>query len=538
MSIQNRFSERLAKALSNAEAPVQQAFLQIIEAVAPHCLEHHGTNRPDYRFYNELHFCGVTPQRRRIKVGITNQDAKVSSPVFDMRPVKRTKWAEFSVDPTIPAQIHEAIRVIVEVSRALGTQGAEPNDATLPAVPVTAIVQPQAPAPSRPTLQASQDKLQVRIGEDKVIIPLHKNPGPIAQLKRLGDGSIVANTIYIDHLTVPGKRSRDGGQTWQDAVCLRTKDGGQTWNQGNLEIGESAFEYPDGEAVMFYGWLGQETEKDGCYAFPFRRWTNHGEKQYDETATIILPQKVDKGQAGNILIYPNHSIISLRDGSLLASVQGRFPYSRPLVHGGWRVFTVRSTDHGKTWHYLSTVATDDEGRYDDGFCEPVLLRIPTGNILCIMRTGGLVTDVSDTERLRTSKMVMCDGNLRFICDPMQLSVSKDDAMSWSEPRVVTKFGVYPNAVLMSNGVIALCYGRPGNWMSFSLDYGRTWGHTIQINDAPESADAGHYNSMVEVEPGKLLLVYAQGDPAVQSRLPQDHTYSEIRGTFIYVNKLE
>lgn len=446
--------------------------------------------------------------------------------------------AFFMFIPAGFAATNESSNQSVSAAESAQTQGVEPNDASIPAVPVTAIVQSKAPALSQPTLQASQDKLQVRIGEDKVIIPLHKNPGPIAQLKKLGDGSIVANTIYIDHLTVPGKRSWDGGQTWQDAVCMRTKDGGQTWNQDNLEIGESAFEYPDGEAVMFYGWLGQETEKDGVYAFPFRRWTNHGEKQYDETATIILPQKVDKDEAGKILIYPNHSIIPLRDGSLLASVQARFPYSRPLAHGGWRVFTVRSTDHGKTWHYLSTVATDDEGRYDDGFCEPVLLRIPNGDILCIMRTGGLVTDVSDTERLRTSKMVMCDGNLRFICDPMHLSVSKDDAMSWSEPKAITKFGVYPNALLMSNGVIALCYGRPGNWMSFSLDYGQTWGHAMQINDAPESADAGHYNSIVEVEPGKLLLVYAQGDPAVKSRLPQDHTYSEIRGTFIQVKKLE
>jgi len=387
------------------------------------------------------------------------------------------------------------------------------------------------------SFQASQDKLQVRIGEDQLIIPLHKNPGPMVHLKKLGDGSIVANTIYINHLTVPGKRSWDGGQTWQNATCMRTQDGGKNWRKDNLEIGDCAYEYPNGEAVMFYGWVGQETQKDGVYTFPFRRWTNYGQKQFDETATMILPQKVDKSQDGQVLVYPNHSIIPLRDGSLLASVQARFPYSRRrLSHGGWRVFMVRSTDMGKTWYYLSTVATDDEGKYDDGFCEPVLLRIPNDDILCIMRTGGLVSHVSDTERLNTSKLVMCDGDLRFICDPMQLSVSKDNGMSWSEPKAITEFGVYPNTILMSNGVIALCYGRPGNWISFSLDYGQTWGHTIEINDAPESADAGHYNSLVEVEPGKLLLGYAQGDPKVLSRAPQDHTHSEIRGVFIDVKR--
>jgi hypothetical protein len=379
----------------------------------------------------------------------------------------------------------------------------------------TATAEDPQPCPPEQTLC---DKLQVRVGEDQVIIPLHKNPGPTVHIKKLRNGDIVLNASHGRIVT--GKRSRDGGKTWEDATCMRSKDDGKTWNKGNLEIGDSAFEFSNGEAIMFYGWEGAETEKENVYVFPFRRWTGHGAKQFDEVAAMILPQKVAKDQKGRttgfIELFPNHSMIQLRDGSLMTSVQGHFPYDATWPRG-WRVFVVRSADHGKTWSYLGTVAADLAGQYSDGFCEPVLLTIPNGDILCIMRTGG-----------------DCD-NPR---DPIHLSVSRDDGMSWSRPIPITEFGVYPNAVLMENGVIALCYGRPGNWLVFSLDYGKTWVNTIKVNDAPESVDAGHYNGLVEVEPGKLLYGYAQGDPKVRSRAPQDHTHSEIRGVFIYLNRLD
>ena len=374
-------------------------------------------------------------------------------------------------------------------------------------------------------------QLQVCIGEDHVIIPSHKNPGPVVRMIKLGTGDIVVNTYWS---LVTGRRSPDGGQTWEEATCMRSKDDGKTWNKGNLEIGDSAFEFPDGEAVMFHGPWGQETKQEGAYAFPFRRWTNYAEKQIDEQATMILPQKATKDQKGRapgfVELFPDHSMIQLRDGSLMASVQGNFPYDATWPQG-WRTLVVRSTDRGRTWNYLSTVSADLEAEFDDGFCEAVLLTIPNGDILCTMRTGGLCTGADDPKVLKGNKLVLSEGDVRFVCDPLHLSLSTDDGMSWSPPRPISEFGVYPNAILMEDGLIALCFGRPGNWIMFSLDYGKTWTDPMKINDAPESIDAGHYNSLVEVEPGKLLLGYAQNDP-------DDHTCSEIHGTFIYVKRLD
>ena len=88
--------------------------------------------------------------------------------------------------------------------------------------------------------------------------------------------------------------------------------------------------------------------------------------------------------------------------------------------------------------------------------------------------------------------------------PLYLSRSKDDGKTWSTPEPIADRGVWPNACRMKNGVLVCTYGRPGNWLMFSLDDGRTsWrGHFCFYDGATTS-----YNSVEEVEPDTLLVVY-------------------------------
>jgi hypothetical protein len=56
---------------------------------------------------------------------------------------------------------------------------------------------------------------------------------------------------------------------------------------------------------------------------------------------------------------------------------------------------------------------------------------------------------------------------------------------------------------MKNGIIVCTYGRPGNWLCFSLDDGHTWaGHFCFFDGSTTS-----YNSVEEVSPDTLLVVY-------------------------------
>jgi hypothetical protein len=129
---------------------------------------------------------------------------------------------------------------------------------------------------------------------------------------------------------------------------------------------------------------------------------------------------------------------------------------------------------------LTTVAYDPKIGLES-FCEADLLALPDGDILCFMRTGGSKGQYT----------------------PLYLSVSRDDGKSWEKPRPIADRGVWPNACRMSNGVLVVTYGRPDNWLAFSLDNGATWGGHTRF----ASGNSSNYNSVEEVAPGRLFVVY-------------------------------
>ena len=94
----------------------------------------------------------------------------------------------------------------------------------------------------------------------------------------------------------------------------------------------------------------------------------------------------------------HRGIVDLRDGSLLAAMYGNFehdtitptnPRSKLESKYKLRAFTVRSTDQGLTWRYVSTVVAPDPKVVDDseGFNEWSIVRLADGQLLGIIRTG-------------------------------------------------------------------------------------------------------------------------------------------------------
>ena len=80
---------------------------------------------------------------------------------------------------------------------------------------------------------------------------------------------------------------------------------------------------------------------------------------------------------------------------------------------------------------------------------------------------------------------------------------------------------------MENGVLVATYGRPNNFIMFSTDYAETWeGHT-RIYEGPTSS----YNSVVEVAPDQVLVIYDRQMPDAQGNMTW-----EVCGTFFTVRR--
>ena len=195
----------------------------------------------------------------------------------------------------------------------------------------------------------------------------------------------------------------------------------------------------------------------------------------------------------------------------------------------FRVLALRSTDRGKTWHYLSTIAFDmaDDVR-GEGFDEASLLVLPDGRILSFMRSGASYQASlgSNNNKDWNTKMPFSYGKQTAIYK----SVSIDGGKNWSVPDPITSHGVWPDAVLMENRIIALSYGRPGNWLMFNDGESESWGPIIPFYNDLYPPDCGNYVAMTEVAPNILLVVYSRTNP-------NNHWKSEFVGTYFNVKRM-
>ena len=88
--------------------------------------------------------------------------------------------------------------------------------------------------------------------------------------------------------------------------------------------------------------------------------------------------------------------------------------------------------------------------------------------------------------------------------------SKDGGKTWGPYKTLDVRGVDPDLCLMSNGILACSYGRPGNRIMFSADgTGKKWTDRVQIYEYKNESSG--YTGICEVEPGKLLMVYDRHD---------------------------
>ena len=102
------------------------------------------------------------------------------------------------------------------------------------------------------------------------------------------------------------------------------------------------------------------------------------------------------------------------------------------------VYLFESQDCGRTWNYLSQIPTNEDVISQDpnaeGFCEPMMTRLPDGSIAILLRTGSN--------------------------NPSFIAYSNDNCKTWTRPKVFDSNGVLPQLLTLKNGVTLASYGRP------------------------------------------------------------------------------
>lgn len=299
--------------------------------------------------------------------------------------------------------------------------------------------------------------------------------------------------------------SRDNGRTWQRWAP-------KEW-QRRPPFFEGAFTQLRDGTILMLEWVARPGRRRGVLTG--KLWESKNDLatlRGPISVAVHVPRAKSRGFDDGGHLYLGHrfhrSLLELPGGDLLASVYGWFHGDQtpcPYMPTMWkfRSYLVRSTDRGRTWRYVNTIAADFSVG-EEGFNETVITRLSKGRrkgrLICLIRTG-------------------CHD-----C-PLYQTESDDEGATWTKARPLWFHGVDPDLIETADGTLVCSFGwrtrnwrarRPpskfGNCLVFSRDQGLTWTHLTRLPIEPNAHTPWTtcYTSVREMAPGRLFVVYDIG----------------------------
>ena len=293
-----------------------------------------------------------------------------------------------------------------------------------------------------------------------------------------------------------------------DVVMVRSKDGGKTWGPREVvaalkDVDERegcGVQLRDGTIVVgiFYNNL---YNPDGSYNFAWKKdlpALQKAEKglrylgayvttSKDNGHTWSAPSFIEtKGTPFSDIEGPTDAPIEMPDGSIVMGMIGENTHTDPNNRSA---IMLRSIDQGRTWSYLSTLASDPGGKLG-GFMEPGIVRTKTGRIVAGLRNHGPDQAIWVTH-------------------------SDDNGKTWAPVQKTRMIGHPVDLIQLADGRLMASYGirtphtKPtGVRACFSRDNGETWDieTEVQLRNDFSNWDVGYPESL-QFPDGRVLTVY-------------------------------
>jgi len=268
-------------------------------------------------------------------------------------------------------------------------------------------------------LVPGHDEVSVAVGKPRMIFRGGQSP----VLVKLANGWIIADFADRKGKVYAGRSrsavvSKDLGKTWQPwPESTRTShDGSRVVLADGTAIALSQRSQPI---------PGREHRFTGLRWYSTDHWQTVGGPEPTETQ---LPDfavgEADDGTTTGPQFFGR--ALARPDGSILTAMHTNFTPDRkyqptPGKRLPWRTILVRSSDLGKTWDYISTVACQDwisdplvRENWQQGFGEPALEIFPDGKMICVMRTGASAGSKTTEAYYDLAMTAIRNPNLRFI----------------------------------------------------------------------------------------------------------------------------
>jgi hypothetical protein len=351
-------------------------------------------------------------------------------------------------------------------------------------------------------------------------------PDGAVYLASLTFSEMPQNQLIAGPTELAVSRSDDGGLTWRAPVYVAPFD--ETYNDREQLIAD-----PHHPGVVYFAWVKRYAVEGESGIEMFSRSVDGG-RTWSPASVAYAPPPGMLTDPALLVVTPDGTLVNL---IMIANLSPFLPSPSPRID--WTVIAQRSTDMGRTWSHVSTIATVD----------PFPPIEPSSGK--IVRAYPLIsTDVGPDGSVYVAwnDIPTPTGGSRVL-----ISKSSDDALSWSPAGIVassTGQMFLPSVAVDRTGAVGVTYDDTRNstaghlttdvWLSRSSDGGSHWAErhvsgpfeTLTASESDSSGVQGlflgDYQGLAGL-PSGFAAAFAQARP-LATHGPSDMYFAALTGS--------